>query len=72
MLPQFDTSWYVGEVFWLLLTFGLLYLGVKYFGFVPLMIVCLLIVFELFVAILQAYIFTILTSIYLGQSIHSH
>lgn len=43
-----------------------------YFGFVPLMIVCLLIVFELFVAILQAYIFTILTSIYLGQSIHSH
>ena len=33
MLPQFDTSWYVGEVFWLLLTFGLLYLGVKYFVF---------------------------------------
>lgn len=33
MLPQFDTSWYVGEVFWLLLTFGLLFLGVKYFIF---------------------------------------
>ena len=33
MLPQFDTSWYVGEVFWLFLTFGLLYLGVRYFIF---------------------------------------
>ena len=33
MLPQFDTSWYVGEVFWLLLTFGLFFLGVKYFIF---------------------------------------
>lgn len=33
MIPQFDTSWYVGEVFWLLLTFGLLFLGIKYFIF---------------------------------------
>lgn len=33
MLPQFDTSWYVGEIFWLLLTFGLLFLGIKYFIF---------------------------------------
>ncbi len=33
MVPQFDTSWYVGEVFWLLLTFGLLFLGMKYFIF---------------------------------------
>ena len=41
-------------------------------GALPLLAVCLLVVFELFVAFLQAYIFTILTSIYLGQSIHSH
>ncbi len=33
MVPQFDTSWYVGEVFWLLLTFGLLFMGIKYFIF---------------------------------------
>lgn len=33
MVPQFDTSWYVGEVFWLLLTFGLFFLGMKYFIF---------------------------------------
>lgn len=41
-------------------------------GTLPLLAICLLVVFELFVAFLQAYIFTILTSIYLGQSIHSH
>lgn len=33
MVPQFDTSWYVGEVFWLLLTFLFLFLGIKYFIF---------------------------------------
>ncbi len=33
MVPQFDTSWYVGEIFWLLLTFSFLFLGIKYFIF---------------------------------------
>lgn len=33
MLPQFDTSWYLGEFFWLILTFGFTFLGVKYFIF---------------------------------------
>lgn len=33
MLPQFDTSWYIGEFFWLALTFGLTFLGMKYFIF---------------------------------------
>lgn len=42
------------------------------FGALPLVVICLLVLFELFVAFLQAYIFTILTSVYLGQAIHSH
>lgn len=33
MIPQFDTSWYIGEVFWLMLTFGFTFLGVRYFIF---------------------------------------
>ncbi len=41
-------------------------------GALPFAVICLLVVFELFVAFLQAYIFTILTSVYLGQAIHSH
>jgi len=41
-------------------------------GALPFVVICLLVVFELFVAFLQAYIFTILTSVYLGQAIHSH
>ena len=42
------------------------------FGVLPIGVICILIMFELFVAFLQAYIFTILTSVYLGQAIHSH
>ena len=42
------------------------------FGVLPVGVICILIMFELFVAFLQAYIFTILTSVYLGQAIHSH
>lgn len=42
------------------------------FGTIPVGVICILIMFELFVAFLQAYIFTILTSVYLGQAIHSH
>ena len=41
-------------------------------GALPVGVICILIMFELFVAFLQAYIFTILTSVYLGQAIHSH
>lgn len=35
-MPQFETAWYLGEIFWMLLTFLFMYLGVKYFIF-PLM-----------------------------------
>lgn len=42
------------------------------YGALPLVVVGVLILFELFIAFLQAYIFTILTSIYLGEAIHAH
>lgn len=32
-MPQFETAWYIGEIFWMLLCFGFLYLGVAYFIF---------------------------------------
>lgn len=41
-------------------------------GGLPLLIVGVLILFELFIAFLQAYIYTILTSIYIGEAVHSH
>lgn len=41
-------------------------------GFVPLFVVGILMLFEMFIAFLQAYVFTLLTSLYIGQAIHSH
>lgn len=41
-------------------------------GAVPLLFVGLLLIFELGIAFLQAYIYTILTSIYLGEAVNSH
>ena len=42
------------------------------FGIAPLAVNTLLIAFEILVAVLQAYVFTILTCIYLHDSIHLH
>ncbi len=41
-------------------------------GGLPLLVVGVLILFEVFIAFLQAYIYTILTSIYIGEAVHSH
>lgn len=41
-------------------------------GVVPLIAIGGLIMFEMFIAFLQAYIFTILTSIYIGEAVHAH
>ena len=41
-------------------------------GVVPLLVVGMLMLFEMFIAFLQAYVFTLLTSLYIGQAIHSH
>ncbi len=41
-------------------------------GVLPFAFVMILLVFELGIAFLQAYIYTILTSIYLGEAIHAH
>jgi F-type H+-transporting ATPase subunit a len=40
------------------------------FGFAPVAFLTLLSGFEIFIAILQAYIFTLLTSMYLGEAVH--
>ncbi len=41
-------------------------------GFVPLFFSGAIIIFELFIACLQAYIYTILSCIYLGDALHEH
>jgi F-type H+-transporting ATPase subunit a len=41
-------------------------------GVVPLLFDCGIIVFEIFIACLQAYIYTILSCIYLGAALHEH
>ena len=41
-------------------------------GIVTLLVACLLIVFELLVIAIQAYIFTMLTAFYIAESIHGH
>ena len=42
------------------------------FGGVPLIFTVVLVAFEIFIGILQAYIYTILSCIYLGDALHSH
>ena len=41
-------------------------------GLVPLLFDAGIIVFELFIALLQAFIYTVLSCIYLSDAIHSH
>jgi F-type H+-transporting ATPase subunit a len=42
------------------------------FGIIPMIFDGFIIVFELFIACLQAYIYTILSCIYLGQALNGH
>ncbi|OPZ78786.1 MAG: ATP synthase subunit a [Alphaproteobacteria bacterium ADurb.Bin438] len=44
----------------------------KAFGFVPLIFICILVLFEAGIAFLQAYIFTVLSCIYLNEALHDH
>jgi F-type H+-transporting ATPase subunit a len=43
-----------------------------FFGFVPLVVLVAITALELLVALLQAYIFTILCCIYLNDALHLH
>ena len=51
---------------------GFVLSGKLIFAVFPLLFVTLLIVFEIFIAILQAYIFTMLTCVYLNDALNSH
>ncbi len=51
---------------------GFVLSGNVVFAVFPLIFVVLLIVFEIFIAILQAYIFTMLTCVYLNDALNSH
>lgn len=46
--------------------------GLGFFGFVPLLFDSLIVCFEIFISLLQAFIYTVLTCIYLGDAIHEH
>lgn len=41
-------------------------------GVIPLVFNCCIVVFEMFIALLQAFIYTVLSCIYLSDAIHSH
>ncbi len=41
-------------------------------GVVPLLFDCCIIMFEIFIGLLQAFIYTVLSCIYLGDALHSH
>ena len=46
--------------------------SLKIAGVVPLLFDSAIIAFEIFIAVLQAYIYTILSCIYLGDALHYH
>ena len=60
----------VGHVMLKIIAGFIVALGVV--GVVPLLFDALIIVFELFIGLLQAFIYTMLSCIYLGDAIHSH
>ncbi len=60
----------VGHVMLKIIAGFIVALGVA--GVVPLLFDALIIVFELFIGLLQAFIYTMLSCIYLGDAIHSH
>ena len=46
--------------------------GLGAFGFVPLVFDALIVCFEMFISLLQAFIYTVLTCIYLSDAMHEH
>lgn len=46
--------------------------GLGVFGFVPLVFDALIVCFEMFISLLQAFIYTVLTCIYLSDALHEH
>jgi F-type H+-transporting ATPase subunit a len=60
----------VGHIMLKIIAGFIVALGVA--GVVPLLFDAIIIVFELFIALLQAFIYTVLSCIYLSDAIHSH
>lgn len=60
----------VGHIMLKILAGFVVALGV--FGIVPLLFNACIIIFEIFIAVLQAFIYTVLSCIYLGDAIHHH
>jgi F-type H+-transporting ATPase subunit a len=56
----------------MLVIFASFVAALGFFGFFPVLVDVLLIFLELLVAVLQAYVFTILTCLYLRDAIHLH
>jgi F-type H+-transporting ATPase subunit a len=46
--------------------------GLGVFGFLPLVFDALIVCFEMFISLLQAFIYTVLTCIYLSDAMHEH
>lgn len=60
----------VGHIMLKILAGFVVTLGVA--GIVPLVFTSLIVVFEIFIALLQAYIYTVLSCIYLGDAVNGH
>ena len=60
----------VGHIMLKIIAGFVLALGVG--GIIPIVFNSGIVVFELFIALLQAFIYTVLSCIYLGDAIHSH
>ncbi len=60
----------VGHIMLKIIASFVVALGV--FGIVPLLFDCAIVCFEIFISLLQAFIYTVLSCIYLGEAIHEH
>jgi F-type H+-transporting ATPase subunit a len=56
----------------ILIVFFTMAISLKYIGFIPFLVTVPLSGLELFIAFIQAYIFTILTCVYIGEAIKMH
>ena len=69
VFPPFDKETFFSQLFWLVICFAALYIMVSKL-ILPLGLTVALTALELLVAFLQAYVFAILTCIYLNDAIH--
>ena len=64
-MPQLNPEFFLSQIFWFVVTLGIA-------GVLPLAFIVALTGLEILIAFLQAYVFAILTCLYINDALHLH